>query len=64
VLREARLYLGEGGIDVADILAHIPAVPYSIELPNLDRVRELGYAEHAFRCLESAKAYLAAHAWA
>ena len=64
VLREARLYLGEGGIDVADILRHLPPVPYSIELPNLDRVRELGYAEHAFRCLESAKAYLAAHAWA
>ena len=62
VMREARLYLGEGGIDVAAILRHLPDVPYSIELPNLDRVRELGYAEHAFRCLESAKAYLAAHA--
>ena len=32
---------------------------YSIELPNLARVREMGYAEHAFRCLESAKAYAA-----
>jgi sugar phosphate isomerase/epimerase len=63
VLREARLYLGEGGIDVADILRQIPRVPYSIELPNLDRAHELGYAEHAFRCLESAKSYLAAHAW-
>jgi sugar phosphate isomerase/epimerase len=62
VLREARLYLGEGGIDVADILRQIPRVPYSIELPHLDRAHELGYAEHAFRCLESAKAYLAAHA--
>ena len=62
VLREARLYLGEGGIDVADILRHIPRVPYSIELPHLDRAHELGYAEHAFRCLESAKTYLAAHA--
>jgi sugar phosphate isomerase/epimerase len=64
VLREARLYLGEGGIDVADILRHIPRVPYSIELPHLDRAHEMGYAEHAFRCLASAKAYLAAHAWA
>jgi sugar phosphate isomerase/epimerase len=63
VMREARLYLGEGGIDVAGILRQIPRVPYSIELPNLDRAHELGYAEHAFRCLESAKAYLAAHAW-
>ena len=64
VLREARLYLGEGGIDVADVLRRIPRVPYSIELPHLERAHELGYAEHAFRCLESAKAYLAAHAWA
>jgi sugar phosphate isomerase/epimerase len=64
VLREARLYLGEGGIDVADILRHLPDVPYSIELPHLARARELGYAEHAARCLESAKSYLAAHAWA
>ena len=60
VMRESRLYLGEGGIDVADILRQIPRVPYSIELPHLDRVHELGYAEHAFRCLETAKAYLAA----
>jgi sugar phosphate isomerase/epimerase len=59
VLREARLYLGEGGIDVSGILRHIPPVPYAIEVPNLERARELGYAEHAFRCLESARAYLA-----
>ena len=63
VLREARLYLGEGGIDIAGILRHIPQVPYSIELPHLERAQEMGYAEHAFRCLESAKAYFASHAW-
>ena len=62
VLREARLYLGEGGIDVAEILRQMPRMPYSIELPHLERAHELGYAEHAFRCLETAKAYLAAHA--
>jgi sugar phosphate isomerase/epimerase len=58
ILREERLYLGEGGIDVAGILSHLPEMVYSIELPHLARVREMGYAEHAFRCLESAKAYL------
>lgn len=61
VMREARLYLGEGGIDVAGILRRIPRVPYSIELPHLEHVHETGYAEHAFRCLETARAYLAAH---
>ncbi len=62
ILREARLYVGEGGIDVASIIAHIPRpAVYSIELPNKARHEEMGYAEHAFRCLETLKAYLAAH---
>jgi sugar phosphate isomerase/epimerase len=61
ILREARLYVGEGGIPVADYLAAIPPVVYSIELPNKERAAELGYAEHAFRCLETLKAYLAIH---
>lgn len=64
ILREARLYLGEGGIDIADILSRIPRVPYSIELPHLARAQEYGYAEHAARCVESARTYLAKHAWA
>lgn len=59
ILREERLYLGEGGIDVAEIIRHIPKVPCSIELPNLARVKEMGYGEHAFRCLESARKYFA-----
>jgi sugar phosphate isomerase/epimerase len=62
ILREARLYVGEGGIDVAGILSHIPHCVYSIELPNKARHEEMGYAEHATRCLETLKAYLASHA--
>ena len=61
IMREARLYCGEGGIDIAGIINRLPEVVYSIELPNLARVRELGYAEHAWRCLETAKRYLAAY---
>jgi sugar phosphate isomerase/epimerase len=59
IMREERLYLGEGGIDIAAIFAGLPEMVYSIELPHLARVKEIGYAEHAFRCLESAKAYFA-----
>jgi len=59
--RDQRLYLGEGGIDVAAILHRMPDVPYSIELPHVRRARELGWEEHARRCLQSAQAYLAAH---
>ncbi len=58
IMREGRLYLGEGGIDVGSILKHMPEMVYSIELPNLARVREMGYAEHAFRCLETTRAYV------
>ncbi len=61
IMREARLYVGEGGIDVAGILEHIPPCVYSIELPHTARHEELGYAEHATRCLETLKAYLATH---
>ena len=61
VLREARSYVGEGGIDIAAILNRLPPMVYSIELPNIACAREFGYAEHAFRCLESAKAYAAAN---
>jgi sugar phosphate isomerase/epimerase len=61
IMREARLYVGEGGIDVARILEPIPPCVYSIELPNKARHEEIGYAEHATRCLETLKVYLAAH---
>lgn len=61
ILREERLYVGEGGIPVADILNRLPEMVYSIELPHLARAKEFGYAEHACRCLESAKAYAAAN---
>jgi len=53
--RDARLYPGEGWIDFAGIIERIPPVDYSIELPNQSRVAELGYEEHARRCLTHAK---------
>jgi sugar phosphate isomerase/epimerase len=56
--REERLYPGEGAIAIAAILNRLPVVPYSLEIPHLARVKELGYAEHAWRCLEAAKKYL------
>lgn len=55
VARDERLYVGEGCIDFPAILNRLPAMPYSIELPNLKRVKQFGYEEHARRCLETAK---------
>jgi sugar phosphate isomerase/epimerase len=57
IMREERLYAGEGGIDIAAILNCMPPMTYSIELPNAARVAELGQQGHAKRCLETAKEY-------
>ena len=53
--RDARLYPGEGWIDFKGIIERMPPVDYSIELPNKARIEELGYEEHARRCLQHAK---------
>ena len=53
--RDARLYPGEGCINFAGLIERCPPVSYSIELPNQCRIRELGFEEHARRCLNHAK---------
>ncbi len=58
IAREERLYIGEGCIDFATIFDRLPAIPFSIELPNATRIKELGQEGHARRCLETAKQYL------
>lgn len=60
VAREDRRFLGEGGIDVRTILAHLPHMPYSIELPNAALLAALGPKEFARRCLATARSYLCA----
>ena len=59
--REARFYVGEGDIDIASMVAAIPDVPLSIELPHLGHIKEFGVQGHAQRCLDTAKAYFAKH---
>lgn len=59
--REARFYPGEGVMDIAGMVAALPDIPISIELPNLKEIEARGQAGHAARCLETAKAYFAAN---
>lgn len=61
IMRTERLYVGEGDGNAAAIFNRVPEMVFSIELPHLARAKEFGYAEHAFRCLETTKAYFAAH---
>jgi len=59
--RADRLYLGEGGIDVAEVVRRMPADRvFAIEIPNIERTNVIGNAEHVHRSLETAKAYLKA----
>ena len=58
VARDDRLYIGDGVIDFAALLANLPSMPYSIELPNAKQVKQFGFEEHARRCLRSAKQHL------
>jgi sugar phosphate isomerase/epimerase len=61
IARENRLYIGEGCIDFQSIFEQYPSIPYSIEMPHAQRLREFGYEEHARRCLDSAKRYINNH---
>lgn len=56
--RDARLYVGEGAIDIAAIIGKLADnTVLSIELPHIQRVNDYGYTEHARRCLKTAKKY-------
>ncbi len=61
--RAERLYLGEGGIDVASILGRLPPVPLSIEIPNTAKLSSLGAEQYARLCIETARSFLAASAY-
>jgi sugar phosphate isomerase/epimerase len=61
IARDERLYPGEGCIDFGALVDRLPPVSYSIELPNLKRVAELGFEGHARRCLEMARRCLDVH---
>ena len=57
--REARFYVGEGNVRIADMIKAMPNIPLSIELPNLKEIQARGVAGHAKQCLETAKKYFA-----
>jgi len=61
IARQARELLGEGSIDVGAILRSLPAMPYSIELPNARWLAQLGAEQFARRCLTSAERYLSSY---
>ena len=59
--REGRMYPGEGAMDIVGMVKAMPEIPFSIELPNLARIQELGMQGHAQRCLDEAKKLFSAN---
>lgn len=53
--RTARLFPGYGDLNIAGILNCIPEVPCSLEIPNLQLMKQLGPEEFARKALEAAK---------
>lgn len=61
IVREARDYVGYGGIDIASIVQALPVIPYSIELPNKREWELLGYEQFIKKCLQTAQEYFDSH---
>lgn len=56
--RGERLYVGEGAIDIRSVMDCLPDSVIGLEIPHIQRAAELGYAEHARRCLTTCRNYL------
>jgi sugar phosphate isomerase/epimerase len=57
--RAGRFFPGEGGLKLREILASMPTVPYSLEIPNEALMKELGPEEFSRRAIRAAEQYLA-----
>ena len=56
--RAGRQFVGQGEINLHDILVSMPTVPYSLEIPNEALMKELGPEEFARRAIRAAEKYL------
>ena len=56
--RADRKFLGEGGLDLASVIRRLPAMPYSLEIPNARLALTMSPLEFAKKALETARAYL------
>ena len=56
--RAGRFFPGEGGLNLGEILACMPTVPYSLEIPNEALMKALGPEEFARRALRAARQFM------
>lgn len=56
--REKRFYVGEGAIDNRSIVNCVPDADIALEIPNLQKMQELGTLKYIKQCLIRCKQYL------
>jgi len=55
--REDRFFPGEGDINIGEILDCMPEAPFSLEIPNAPRIKQLGPEEFARQAIVASKAF-------
>ena len=56
--RADRKFLGEGGLDLAGVINRLPAMPYSLEIPNAKLALTMSPLEIAKKAIDTARTYL------
>ena len=56
--RSDRKFVGEGGLNLASVINRLPAMPYSLEIPNAKLALTMSPMDVAKKAIDTAKAYL------
>jgi sugar phosphate isomerase/epimerase len=58
--RADRKFVGEGGLDLASVINHLPPMPYSLEIPNAKLALSMSPIDFAKKAIDTARSYIAA----
>jgi sugar phosphate isomerase/epimerase len=58
--RADRKFVGEGGLDLASVINHLPPMPYSLEIPNAKLALSMSPIDFAKKAIDTARAYIGA----
>jgi len=56
--RADRKFVGEGTLDLASVIRRLPAMPYSLEIPNSKLARTMSPMDIAKKAIATAREYL------
>jgi sugar phosphate isomerase/epimerase len=58
--RGDRKFVGEGGLDLASVINHLPPMPYSLEIPNTKLALSMSPIDFAKKAIDTARSYIGA----